>query len=76
MLAIILETLVMLGQALSVAALIYGIYLVFQAVSHGSMEAAENMQSPRQEKKSIAANVSTLAHGDHSKETVSYRRVA
>ena len=76
MLTIILETLVMLGQALGVAALIYGIYLVFQASSYSSNDAVENLQSHRQEKNSNAANVSTLAHGNHSKESVSYRRVA
>lgn len=76
MLAIILEILGMLAQALGVATLIYGIYLVFQARSYISFTAVEDFSPHRHEKNSNATNVLTLEHGNYSKDSVSYRRVA
>ena len=76
MLSVILQTLVMLGQALAVAAVIYGIYLAINASAYATsdVEAKSHMQVSKSH--DSASNVTTLIPEKNSVKSVSYRRVA
>ncbi|HLE93435.1 MAG TPA: hypothetical protein VI543_02495 [Sulfuricaulis sp.] len=76
MLSVILQTLVMLGQALAIAAVIYGIYLAINASSYASSDVEAKSQIKVSESDDSADNVTTLTPGHNSAKSVSYRRVA
>lgn len=76
MLSVLLQTLVMLGQALAVAAVIYGIYLAIHARSHTASDVEAKSHMRVSESQDRVGNVSALTPGHNSAKSVSYRRVA
>lgn len=76
MLSVILQTLVMLGQALAVAAVIYGIYLAINASSYSSSDVEAKSQMKVSESQHKTGTVTAMMQGHESAKSTSYRRVA
>jgi hypothetical protein len=66
----------MLGQALAIAAVIYGIYLAINASSYSSSDVEAKSQIKVSENQDSVGNVTALTSGHDAVKSVSYRRVA